>query len=403
MKGIDLGWFPLLSICLTIACRLAYINSLICPLQLKLYKGFLKSISFKPVKALPYLFARHCTYLTTPSGMKNTQQELDTTDKSSFFRVAKGVHGLRTLIVNVYFVKDEQGWVLIDAGLWFSANRIKQAAEDLYGKGTRPKAIILTHGHFDHVGALRELIEEWNVPVYAHPLEFPYLTGLSSYPPPDPTVGGGGMAYMSWMYPKAPMDLNDHVRPLSPDGSIPQLKDWRWIHTPGHTAGHVSLYREKDLTLIAGDAFVTVNQESVYAVMTQKQEIHGPPAYFTSDWRAAQRSVQKLAHLRPLVVATGHGMPMHGSAMQFNLRALADHFDELAIPSSGRYVKQPAYTNERGVVSLPPDPLPAKLATLGLATLAGIAVAALIRQTLKKRDNEDVFQHNSKAFGVIDE
>ena len=67
----------------------------------------------------------------------------------------------------------------------------------LFGHGNRPAAILLTHGHFDHVGALKTLAEEWDVPVYAHTLELPYLTGRSSYPPPDPSVGGGAMAAMS--------------------------------------------------------------------------------------------------------------------------------------------------------------------------------------------------------------
>ena len=78
------------------------------------------------------------------------------------FDVATGVTGLRVVFVNVYFVAEpeENGdWVLIDAGLWGSATKIKHAAEERFGKGAKPKAIILTHGHFDHVGALKELIE----------------------------------------------------------------------------------------------------------------------------------------------------------------------------------------------------------------------------------------------------
>src|SRR5919107_1012291 len=61
----------------------------------------------------------------------------------------------------------------------------------------RPAAVVLTHGHFDHVGSLEALLEAWDVPIYAHPLERPYLTGVSPYPPPDPLVGGGMMAFAS--------------------------------------------------------------------------------------------------------------------------------------------------------------------------------------------------------------
>ena len=101
---------------------------------------------------------------------------------------------LRTSIVNVFFYgppgAGDRGWVLIDAGMYGSSRSIADAAARRFGRGARPAAIILTHGHFDHVGALPDLAEEWDVPVYVHELELPYVTGRSSYPPPDPTVGG---------------------------------------------------------------------------------------------------------------------------------------------------------------------------------------------------------------------
>jgi glyoxylase-like metal-dependent hydrolase (beta-lactamase superfamily II) len=68
-------------------------------------------------------------------------------------------------------------WVLVDAGLPGSAGTIRRHAAEIFGSEARPAAIILTHGHFDHVGALLTLATEWDVPVYAHPLELPYLTG----------------------------------------------------------------------------------------------------------------------------------------------------------------------------------------------------------------------------------
>src|SRR5689334_4733269 len=122
------------------------------------------------------------------------------------YHVAPGVTGLKIVFVNVYLASEpgSNSWVLIDTGLKGSAGRIKKAAEAQFGAGSRPEAILLTHGHFDHIGALYDLAEEWDVPVYAHLMEMPYLTGLSSYPPPDPTVGGGAMAFLSWMYPKGP-------------------------------------------------------------------------------------------------------------------------------------------------------------------------------------------------------
>lgn len=115
------------------------------------------------------------------------------------------------------------------------------------------------------------------MPIYAHELELPYVSGSASYPPPDPSVGGGLMAMLSPMYPRGPIDVSRWVKPLPADGSVPCMPGWKWIHAPGHTPGQVSLWREGDRTLIAADAFITTNQESAYAVAVQKPEMHGRP------------------------------------------------------------------------------------------------------------------------------
>jgi glyoxylase-like metal-dependent hydrolase (beta-lactamase superfamily II) len=65
---------------------------------------------------------------------------------------------------------------------------------------------------------------------------------------------------------------------LPEDGTIPGFPEWRWIHTPGHTVGHVSFFRDSDRVLIAGDALATTKQESFLAAAAQTPELHGPPA-----------------------------------------------------------------------------------------------------------------------------
>ncbi len=254
--------------------------------------------------------------------------------------------------VNVVFVgppgAGDRGWVLVDAGLVVGTRPlIKNAAAARFGEGARPSAIVLTHGHFDHVGVLEDLAAEWDVPVYAHELERPYLDGSASYPQPDPSVGGGAMARLSPLYPTKPVDVSARLRILPADGSVPPMPGWRWIHTPGHSVGHVSFFRGSDRTLIVGDAFVTTAQESAYAVATYEPEIHGPPKYLTIDWDAARRSVQVLAGLDPERVITGHGRPLQGPEMRSALHRLAEDFDAIAVPLDGRYVETPA-TAENG-------------------------------------------------------
>lgn len=292
-----------------------------------------------------------------------------------WYAVAPGVWRIKDLFVNMYLIHNpsDNKWVLLDAGLKNSAAKVKKVSEHLFWPETSPSAIVLTHAHFDHVGSLQKLAEEWDVPVYAHALEKPYLTGASSYPPPDPSVGGGLMSLLSFTYPKGPLDVADRLLILPEDGTIPVLPEWRYYHTPGHAPGHISLFRQRDRLLLAGDAFVTTCQESAFSVMMQKRELHGPPKYFTYNWQSAEKSVKMLADLDPEIVATGHGKPMAGEEMRRSLHRLADNFQELAIPGSGRYVREPALVNYQGVQYTPP----AHNRNLVL-TAAGITAAAAI-------------------------
>ncbi|QJW89305.1 MBL fold metallo-hydrolase [Spirosoma taeanense] len=312
-----------------------------------------------------------------------SQLDLDTptdTGTASPYDVTSDVAGMKTLFVNLFFVGTPgvgNPWVLVDTGLPGYAGQIKNKAESLFGMGTKPQAIVLTHGHFDHTGTLKTLLKDWDVPVYAHKLELPYLTGKSSYPPPDPAIGGGMMAYTSFIFPTGPDNFGDRIQAIADDNVIPELPGWRVIHTPGHAPGHISLFRDADRTLIAGDAFVTTDQNSAIAVATQREEVHGPPAYFTCNWEDAQQSVKKLASLNPRAAGTGHGVSMHGLDLELGLNRLSHHFDELSIPSKGRYVKRPAVTDESGIVDMPTPTSFYVARALSIGLLVGLAAYLL--------------------------
>jgi glyoxylase-like metal-dependent hydrolase (beta-lactamase superfamily II) len=267
----------------------------------------------------------------------------DGVEHDGVHEIASDVSYKRLFMVNVCFVgtPGQRDWVLVDAGIPGTAPLIEEAAEKLFGSHTPPIAIVMTHGHFDHVGALHTLAEKWSSPIYAHEVELPYLSGQASYPPPDPTVGGGMLAATAGLYPRGPVDVSKWLRALPEDGAVPGMQGWKWIHTPGHTEGHVSLWRESDRTIIAGDAFITTKQESAYAVATQRPELHGPPMYFTPDWESAASSVRKLAALQPELVVTGHGRALHGPQMRHALDTLARDFEKVAIPAQGVYVDAP--------------------------------------------------------------
>lgn len=301
-----------------------------------------------------------------------------------WFPAADDVAGVHCILVNCFLVGTPQRWVLVDAGLIGCQGRILRAIEERFGVNARPEAIILTHGHFDHVGALPDLADRWQAPIYAHRLELPYLTGRSDYPPPDPTVGGGAMARTAFLFPHRAYDFRPHIQPLPEDGSVPGMPGWRWVHTPGHAPGHVALFRESDRMLIAGDAFTTQKQESLLGVLTQYKAIHGPPTYFTIDWDAARESVRHLANLRPEMAATGHGLPMANPQLAEGLDHLAREFDRIARPISGRYVREPAITDENGVVRLPP-PVPDVF--WRVAGVAAVAAAGMLWQGRRLRRN----------------
>lgn len=252
--------------------------------------------------------------------------------------IAYGVQGLRVTFVNVFaLIHADESWTLIDTAIPFAETFVRRWAEREFKSA--PNAIVLSHGHFDHVSSAKALADLWNVPIYANFAEIPYLTGKKEYPPPNTEAGGGIMPLLSPLFPRGPVDLGEHLREL-PDSSdrrvtIPEMPGWQIIDTPGHTPGHISFFREHDRVLLPGDAFCTTKPESFFeANVTQKAELHGPPSYFTSDWALARSSVEFLASLEPLVVAPGHGQPLIGENLPQSLRELVAHFDQIAVPEN---------------------------------------------------------------------
>lgn len=288
-------------------------------------------------------------------------------------RIAPDVGWLPISFVNIYFIgRPGSPWVLVDTGLPGWANQIIDAAEARFGAGAPPEAIVLTHGHFDHAGSARMLAEYWDVPIYAHRLEMPYLTGKSDYPPPDPTIGGA-MAFLSRFMPHSGRNLTARMRELRPN-EVPGAAGWEWLSTPGHSPGHISLFRPSDRVLIAGDALATMNMDSWTGLVTGKRTLSRAGAPFNTDWEATRLSVKELAKLRPNVAGCGHGIPRCDAELPTRMERFVERF---RAPRHGRYVRRPARTDEHGIISLPPAPFdPVPFATAAALILAGVALGA---------------------------
>lgn len=231
---------------------------------------------------------------------------------------------------NVYLVQSGSSWVLVDTASAGCAATIRAGAVAVFGATSVPSAVLLTHDHPDHDGSARELAEGWGCPVYVHPDELPFahsdMAAIAKYANPLdrwlilPALRLLGRARMQALIERS--NLRGVVRPLDPDGPVPDLPDWRLIPTPGHTPGHVAFFRPRDRVLITGDALVTRDLNSLLGILSAESRVSGPPWYTTWDWTMAKRSAVALAALRPLVIAGGHGRPLRGTEAAGGAREL---------------------------------------------------------------------------------
>jgi glyoxylase-like metal-dependent hydrolase (beta-lactamase superfamily II) len=104
--------------------------------------------------------------------------------------------------------------------------------------GYTPKAILLTHAHFDHVMGIDGFVMEFDIPVYLHEEEKQILE--------DPQLNLSGVFGTSYSY---------HKVECLQDKQILELAGFKFkvIHTPGHTAGGCCYYEEAEGVLISGD------------------------------------------------------------------------------------------------------------------------------------------------------
>lgn len=204
-------------------------------------------------------------------------------------QLAECLHLLRGLppnAINVYLMGD----VLVDAGTRRAARRVlRQVA------GRALAAHALTHAHPDHQGASHRVCEERGVPLWCGERDADAAEdGRLARRQPDHWVNA--LSERIWAGPPHPV-----ARRLR-EGD--EVAGFTVLDTPGHSAGHVSFWRESDRTLLLGDVLNNMN------VLTGIPGLHEPPAFFTPDPSVNRASARRLAALEPELVCFGHGPPL---------------------------------------------------------------------------------------------
>ncbi|WP_027878063.1 MBL fold metallo-hydrolase [Meiothermus cerbereus] len=174
---------------------------------------------------------------------------------------------------NTYLLVGEDGrGAIVDPG-----DEPERILAEVHRVGLKPEAILLTHAHFDHVGAVAPLVEALGLPVYLHPADLPLYQsaalgaarwGLYIPQPPEPTL------------------------PLAEGQTLDLGLGLEVLFLPGHAPGHVGFYRPGHL--ISGDV--------LFRGGIGRYDLPG------SDPQKLFASLQKLTELPPdTVVYPGHG------------------------------------------------------------------------------------------------
>lgn len=190
--------------------------------------------------------------------------------------------------INVYLVGD----VLVDAATRHAGRRILR---QLTGRDVSAHA--LTHAHPDHQGASREVCERLGIPLWCGTNDADAAERPELIVERQPRSALNRLIWRSWAGPGHPVE-----RRLQEGDDV---AGFTVLDTPGHSAGHIVLWREADRVLIAGDVLNGMN------LITAVPGLHEPPVRFTPDPARNRESIRRVAALEPALVCFGHGPPLH--------------------------------------------------------------------------------------------
>ena len=212
-------------------------------------------------------------------------------------------------MVNCYLIKG-QGCILVDTGL---PGRMKTFLKTLMSKDTSPKEIdliVLTHGHFDHVGLARDIKVLSGAKLVIHEREASWLENGISPIPPGTTCWGKVLSTIGKLIPsvkvpsiQADLLIRDDGMSLQPYGVPGEI-----IHTPGHTMGSISILLE------SGDAFV-----GDLAMNARAMRLTPGIPIFAEELSLVFKSWSKLLDLGAKRIFPAHGEPFSADVLRKNL------------------------------------------------------------------------------------
>jgi len=200
------------------------------------------------------------------------------------------LEGFPPYAINVYLL----GEVLVDAGTRFAARRILRR---LSGKPVTAHA--LTHAHPDHQGSSHAICERLGIPLCCGAADADAMERPGEIMARMPRHWLSGTVGPLWTGP--PHSVSRRLR----EGD--QVGSFTVIESPGHTAGHISFWRETDRVLVLGDVLANLN---IYNGLIMLRE---PERFFSLDPAQNRRSARRLVGLEPRLICFGHGPPLRNT------------------------------------------------------------------------------------------